>query len=113
MGKRITVGRRGSTNGNFVRWSEVPSGTTFEGTWEGPRKGRFGPLGDLQTANGTLTFGLPVALKERLGALRPGARGVCITYLGQEPIGDTGRSVHTFDVIADEEDLLEAAPDDA
>jgi hypothetical protein len=56
--------------GQFQKWEA--SGQELEGLWQGIHEGRFGPLGTLDTADGRFTFPLPVALRERLGQVRPG-----------------------------------------
>ncbi len=57
--------------GQFKKW-ETP-GQELEGRWQGVHEGRFGPLGTLETDGGSLTFPLPVALRERLAQVSTGA----------------------------------------
>ena len=67
---RIKIGGGTGESGKFIKWADVPVGTAFTGTWRGTKKGKFGDLGDLETAEGLVTF--PVTSDE------------------------TGRTYHTF-----------------
>ena len=86
--------------GQFHKW-ETP-GQEFEGTWQGIHDGRFGPLGTLETAEGQLTFPLPVALRDRLAQVRPEAL-VRIRYTGLQT-SSAGRTFKGFEVFVAEQD---------
>ncbi len=79
--------------GQFQKW-ETP-GQELEGTWQGMHEGRFGALGTLEAADGRLTFPLPVALRDRLMQVKPGAL-VLVRYTGlQTP--NAGRTFQGFE----------------
>ncbi len=86
--------------GQFYKW-ETP-GQELEGTWQGIHEGRFGPLGTLDTGAGRLTFPLPVALRERLAQVRPGAF-VLVRYTGLQT-SNAGRIFKGFGVFVAEPD---------
>ena len=86
--------------GQFQKW-ETP-GQELEGTWQGIHEGRFGPLGTLETADGRLTFPLPVALRARLAQIRPGAL-MLVRYTGLQT-SSAGRIFKGFEVFVAEQD---------
>ncbi len=86
--------------GQFQKW-ETP-GQELEGTWAGIHDGRFGPLGTLETGDGRLTFPLPVALRDRLAQVRPGAL-VLLRYTGLQT-SNAGRTFKGFEVFVAEQD---------
>src|SRR5713226_4315364 len=86
--------------GQFQKW-ETP-GQELEGTWQGMHEGRFGPLGTLETGEGRLTFPLPVALRDRLAQVKPGAL-VLVRYTGLQT-SNAGRTFKGFEVFVAEQD---------
>ncbi len=86
--------------GQFKKW-ETP-GQEVEGTWQGVHEGRFGPLGTLETDGGSLTFPLPVALRERLAKVSTGAL-VRLRYIGLQT-SNAGRTFKGFEVFVAEQD---------
>ena len=88
--------------GQFQKW-ETP-GQELEGTWQGMHEGRFGTLGTLDAAKGRLTFPLPVALRERLAQVAPGAL-VLVRYKGLQT-SNAGRTFKGFEVFVAEQDGL-------
>ncbi len=86
--------------GQFQKW-EAP-GQELEGTWQGIHEGRFGPLGTLEAAEGRLTFPLPVALRDRLAQVKPGAL-VLVRYTGLQT-SNAGRTFKGFEVFVAEQD---------
>jgi hypothetical protein len=86
--------------GQFQKW-ETP-GQELEGTWQGMHEGRFGPLGTLETADGSFTFPLPVALRDRLVQVRPEAL-VLVRYTGLQT-SNAGRTFKGFEVFVAEQD---------
>jgi hypothetical protein len=86
--------------GQFQKW-ETP-GQELEGIWQGIHDGRFGPLGTLETADGNLTFPLPVALRDRLAQVRLGAI-VLVRYTGLQT-SSAGRTFKGFEVFVAEPD---------
>ena len=87
-------------HGQFQKW-EMP-GQELEGTWQGMHEGRFGALGTLETGDVRTTFPLPVALRERLGQVRPGAL-VLVRYTGLQT-SNAGRTFKGFEVFVAEQD---------
>jgi hypothetical protein len=69
-------------NGRFLTWDEKLIGMPKDGTWKGQRAGQFGPVGDLGTPDGLVSFALPVVLERKLALVRIGAT-VRIVYLGE------------------------------
>jgi hypothetical protein len=65
-------------------------------------EGRFGALGTLEAAEGRLTFPLPVALRDRLAQVRPGAL-VLVRYTGLQT-SSAGRTFKGFEVFVAEPD---------
>ena len=89
--------------GEFHRW-DTP-GEELEGTWRGPHEGRYGPLGSLDTRDGTFIFALHAALVERLQRVREGAE-VLIRYTGTQT-SKAGRIFKGFEVfVADPESVM-------
>ena len=86
--------------GQFQKW-ETP-GQELEGTWQGMHEGRFGALGTLEAAEGRFTFPLPVALRDRLAQVRPGAL-VLVRYTGLQT-SNAGRTLKGFEVFVAEGD---------
>jgi len=86
--------------GQFRKW-ETP-GQELEGTWQGMHEGRFGALGTLEAAEGRFTFPLPVALRDRLAQVRPGAL-VLVRYTGLQT-SNAGRTFKGFEVFVAEQD---------
>jgi hypothetical protein len=86
--------------GQFQNW-ETP-GQELEGTWHGVHDGRFGPLGTLETGERRLTFPLPVALRDRLAQIHPGAL-ILIRYTGLQT-SNAGRTFKGFEVFVAESD---------
>ena len=86
--------------GQFQKWEA--SGQELEGLWQGIHEGRFGPLGTVDTADGRFTFPLPVALRERLGQVRPGLL-VLVRYTGLQT-SNAGRTFKGFEVFVAEQD---------
>ncbi len=86
--------------GQFKKW-ETP-GQELEGRWQGVHEGRFGPLGTLETDGGSLTFPLPVELRERLAKVSTGAL-VRLRYIGLQT-SDAGRTFKGFEVFVAEQD---------
>jgi hypothetical protein len=99
--KKVPVGSRGQ----FVGWKNVEKGRTFSGTWLGAYDGKFGLLGDLDTAlDRRLTFSLPTVLGNKLRAVRTGAQ-VDIKALGLVT-GKSGNAYFDFQVMAEPDDIL-------
>ncbi len=88
--------------GQFQKW-DTP-GQEVEGAWQGQQDGRFGPLGVVETADGRITFPLPIALLERLKIMREGAE-VLIRYTGEQT-SKAGRVFKAFEVFVTAEDAL-------
>jgi len=88
--------------GQFRKW-ETP-GDELEGTWQGSHDGRFGPLGTLETAGGSVTFPLHAALLERLRHVRTGTN-VLVRYIGPQT-SKAGRLFKGFEVFVSEDDAL-------
>jgi hypothetical protein len=88
--------------GQFHKW-ETP-GEEFQGTWRGMHDGRFGPLGSLETPEGSITFPLHAALLERLKLVRDGGE-VLIRYTGKQT-SKAGRIFKAFEVFVSGEDAL-------
>jgi len=95
-------------HGQFHKW-ETP-GEELEGTWRGPHEGRYGPLGTLETREGSLTFPLYAALLERLQRVREGAE-VLIRYTGTQT-SKSGRIFKGFEVFVADEDAVVAPADE-
>jgi len=93
--------------GEFHKW-ETP-GEELEGTWQGPRDGRFGPLGTLETPEGRITFPLHAALLKRLQQVRPGAE-VLIRYTGRQT-SRAGRLFKAFEVYVTGAEALQIPED--
>ena len=80
--------------GQFHKW-ETP-GEELQGVWRGVHDGRFGALGTVETAEDLRTFALPVALRERILRVPPGAE-VLIRYTGLQT-SKAGRVFKGFEV---------------
>jgi hypothetical protein len=80
--------------GQFHKW-ETP-GEELEGVWQGSHEGRYGPLGNLETTDGLLTFPLHAALLARLQHVRSGT-DVLIRYSGPQT-SKAGRLFKGFEV---------------
>ena len=94
--------------GQFHKW-ETP-GDELEGTWQGSREGRFGPLGTLETSDGLVTFPLHAALLERLRYVRVGAE-VLVRYTGRQT-SKAGRIFKGFEVsMSGDEALTDIEPE--
>jgi hypothetical protein len=107
--RRIPVGS--SSAGKFVKWSDVKVGTEYEGIFSGLHEGKYGPLVDLDTRQGRLTFPAPVALGRQLDRVRVGAH-VAIVYGGKQHNPNTDRDYHAFEVfVTDGADLTTRAAD--
>jgi hypothetical protein len=77
---------------------------------DGTKDGKFGDLGEVKTpTTGTVVFPMVWALEDKLRYVAVGG-DVTITYLGKKHNAKTERSVHIFEVDADEDSLRE--PDD-
>jgi hypothetical protein len=83
----------------------VDAGAVVEGIFSGMHEGKFGPLLDLDTADGRVTFPVPVVLERALSTIRVGA-SISIQYLGLQPAKVGDKSFHNFEVFADAEDLM-------
>jgi hypothetical protein len=80
--------------GQFHKWETA--GDELQGMWRGVHEGRFGLLGTVETADDVFTFPLPVALRDRLQRVRPGAE-VRIRYTGLQT-SKAGRVFKGFEV---------------
>ena len=80
--------------GQLHKW-ETP-GEELQGVWRGVHDGRFGVLGTVETAEDLRTFALPVALRERILRVSPGAE-VLIRYTGLQT-SKAGRVFKGFEV---------------
>jgi hypothetical protein len=67
--------------GKFLSWTDQPEGRQLAGRFEGLREGKYGPLADFITAEGTVTTALPTVLKQRLAEIEPGTN-LLIEHLG-------------------------------
>jgi len=106
----VTGGSRPA--GGFVKWSEAKVGYTLEGVWRGAREGKYGDLGEIKPETGpSVTFPMVYVLEDKLRFVRVGAV-VSIVYLGKTENPKTGRSLHEFDIQADEADLIEPDVDE-
>src|SRR5262245_23661690 len=107
----------GGNRGKVMKWSCVEKGTEFTGVFRGLREGLYGWLADLETAQGALTFTVPMAMEPQLARGRRGTE-VTIRYDGMMANGKTGRDFHAFNVAVEETDVEPeskrvAAPADA
>jgi hypothetical protein len=80
--------------GQFHKWETL--GDELEGSWQGTHEGRFGPLGNLETSAGLVTFPFHAALLGRLNYVRIGAE-VRIRYTGPQT-SKAGRLFKSFEV---------------
>lgn len=86
--------------GNFVKWET--EGQSLEGIWKGQHDGKFGPLGDIETADGLKTFPLHTALLNQTENFKEGCL-IRIEYKGKST-SKQGREFKAFDVWLDEPD---------
>jgi hypothetical protein len=94
---RIRIGGTPSDTGTFVKWSDTPPGTVYTGTWQGTRPGRFGDLGDLDTADGIITFPLPHVLAQLLEEVAIGD-AIELIYVGKKTSEKSDRQYHDFEL---------------
>jgi hypothetical protein len=112
MGKVRISGSSGGNKGTgmFVKWSDAQPGLTLEGTWLGTKDGKYGDLGEIRTPTSTIAFPMSWDLEDKLRHVEVGGE-VTIVYLGKKTNPKTERSVHLFEVDADEESVLELDDD--
>ncbi len=100
----------GGGAGSFMKW-DTP-GKSVEGTWLGQHDGKFGPLGEVETMEGKVSFPLHTVLLDRVSKIREGAE-IKIEYAGNQASKDGRRTFKAFNVyVASEDDLKPAEPTD-
>jgi len=86
--------------GEFVKWETA--GQALEGEWVGASDGKFGPVGEIRTESGGVTFPLHTALLDKMQRIRPGVE-VRIEYTGKV-MGKNGKEYKSFNVMVDEQE---------
>jgi len=93
----------GSGGGSMHKWDGTP--IEFEGVWRGFHDGKYGPLGTLETSEGTITLPMPTVLYERCRHVKEGA-DLKIEYKGKATGKKSGKEYHDFLVFVGSDDDL-------